>query len=141
MKKSGLFGMALLCASASSAMSETLSDALLKAYGHNPGLNAGRANMRAVDEGVPLAKAGMRPRVSINSYLGAQKNRFVQRQDDLGIPDDPNRSVVWNLQQGKASPVRQASRSSSRCLTASRCVIRPARPNPWSSPSGKDCVS
>jgi outer membrane protein len=102
MRKPGLLSIALFFASASSTMSETLNDALLKAYGHNPGLNSGRANMRAVDEGVPLAKAGMRPRVSINSYLGAQKNRFVQRQDDLGIPDDPNRSVVWNLQQGKS---------------------------------------
>lgn len=84
------------------ACAETIGDALTNAYNNNPGLNSGRANLRAVDEGVPIAKAGMRPRVSINSYLGAQQNRFVQRQDDLTIPDDPNRYTVWNLQEGRS---------------------------------------
>lgn len=84
------------------ASAETIGDALTNAYNNNPGLNSGRANLRAVDEGVPIAKAGMRPRVSINSYLGAQQNRFVQRQDDLTIPDDPNRYTVWNLQEGRS---------------------------------------
>jgi len=102
MRKFGLPCVIYALALASPTSAETLNDALLKAYGGNPALNSGRANMRAVDEGVPLAKSGMRPRVSVNTYLGAQKNRFIQRQDDLGIPDDPNRSVVWNLQQGKS---------------------------------------
>ena len=84
------------------ANAETIGDALTNAYNHNPSLNSGRANLRAVDEGVPIAKAGMRPRVSVNSYLGAQQNRFVQRQDDLTIPDDPNRYTVWNLQEGRS---------------------------------------
>lgn len=84
------------------AIGETLGDALRNAYSNNPSLNSGRANLRAVDEGVPIAKAGMRPRVSVNSYLGAQQNRFVQRQDDLGIPDDPNRTTVWNIQEGRS---------------------------------------
>jgi outer membrane protein len=84
------------------ANAETIGDALTNAYNHNPSLNSGRANLRAIDEGVPIAKAGMRPRVSVNSYLGAQQNRFVQRQDDLTIPDDPNRYTVWNLQEGRS---------------------------------------
>ncbi len=103
MRKFFLISAAIASASLSqAARAETIADALSNAYNNNPSLNSGRANLRAVDEGVPIAKAGMRPRVSINSYLGAQQNRFVQRQDDLTIPDDPNRYTVWNLQEGRS---------------------------------------
>ena len=81
---------------------ETLNEALQRAYNNNPSLNSSRANLRAVDENVPLAKAGMRPRVSINSYLGAQQNRFIQRQDDMSQPNDPNAYPIWNRQQGQS---------------------------------------
>ncbi|TXM63805.1 channel protein TolC, partial [Methylobacterium sp. WL12] len=40
------------------AASETLESALAKAYGGNPQLNASRANVRATDEGVAIAKSG-----------------------------------------------------------------------------------
>jgi len=86
----------------SSAHAETLNEALQRAYNNNPSLNSSRANLRAVDENVPLAKAGMRPRVSINSYLGAQQNRFIQRQDDMSQPNDPNAYPIWNRQQGQS---------------------------------------
>jgi len=86
----------------SGAHAETLNEALQRAYNNNPSLNSSRANLRAVDENVPLAKAGMRPRVSINSYLGAQQNRFIQRQDDMSQPNDPNAYPIWNRQQGQS---------------------------------------
>ena len=86
----------------SGAHAETLNEALQRAYNNNPSLNSSRANLRAVDENVPLAKAGMRPRVSINSYLGAQQNRFIQRQDDISQPNDPNAYPIWNRQQGQS---------------------------------------
>ena len=93
---------ALLLGKASLASAETLNEALQRAYSNNPSLNSGRANLRAVDEGVPIAKSGMRPRVSINSYLGAQQNRFIQRQDDMSRPDDPTAYPIWNRQQGQS---------------------------------------
>ena len=86
----------------SGAHAETLNEALQRAYNNNPSLNSSRANLRAIDENVPLAKAGMRPRVSINSYLGAQQNRFIQRQDDMSQPNDPNAYPIWNRQQGQS---------------------------------------
>ena len=86
----------------SGAHADTLNEALQRAYNNNPSLNSSRANLRAVDENVPLAKAGMRPRVSINSYLGAQQNRFIQRQDDMSQPNDPNAYPIWNRQQGQS---------------------------------------
>ena len=42
---------------------ETIFDAMSKAYQNNPDLNAVRAGLRATDEGVPIAKAGYRPRI------------------------------------------------------------------------------
>jgi outer membrane protein len=46
------------------AAAQTLPQALAAAYWNNPEINAARAQTRAVDEGVPLAKSGLRPRVS-----------------------------------------------------------------------------
>jgi outer membrane protein len=49
---------------ASHAQAETLESALAQAYRNNPTLNAQRASLRAIDEGVPQALAGYRPRVT-----------------------------------------------------------------------------
>jgi outer membrane protein len=46
------------------ALADTLEGALAQAYQNNPSLNAQRAALRAVDEGVPIALSGYRPRVT-----------------------------------------------------------------------------
>ena len=46
------------------ALAETLGEAMANAYLINPVLNAERANLRATDEQVPIAKSGMRPTIS-----------------------------------------------------------------------------
>jgi outer membrane protein len=43
------------------ARAESMAEALALAYTNNPTLNAARAQTRAVDENVPIAKSGMRP--------------------------------------------------------------------------------
>jgi outer membrane protein len=45
-------------------LAETLGEAMANAYLINPVLNAERANLRATDEQVPIAKSGMRPTIS-----------------------------------------------------------------------------
>ncbi|MBL0925772.1 MAG: TolC family outer membrane protein [Sphingomonadaceae bacterium] len=60
--------MAALLASATlaaPAAADTLRDALVSAYETNPNLTAAREGQRAVNEGVPLAKANGRPDVAI----------------------------------------------------------------------------
>ena len=57
---------------ASHASAETLESALAQAYRNNPTLNAQRAQLRAVDEGVPQALAGYRPRVNAAVDSGYQ---------------------------------------------------------------------
>ena len=54
--------MGLLC-SVVSADAQTLNNALAAAYSNNPTLNAARAQLRGVDEGVAQALSGWRPQV------------------------------------------------------------------------------
>lgn len=66
-----LAGAGLLAAA---AQAETLQDALIKTYRTNPDLTAARAQLRAVDEGVAIARAGNRVQVTgtvgVNQDLG-----------------------------------------------------------------------
>jgi len=54
---------------ATPASAETLRDALAKAYRDNPTITAGRAQQRATDETVPLAKAAGRPGISATGSI------------------------------------------------------------------------
>lgn len=56
-----VFSAGTLTAFSHAAQSQTLGEALAEAYRSNPTLAAARANQRAIDEGVPLAKADGRP--------------------------------------------------------------------------------
>ena len=54
----------MLALSSGTASAETLFGAMAKAYENNPDLNAVRAALRATDENVTIAKAGMRPQIA-----------------------------------------------------------------------------
>ena len=91
---------ALLVASAlgmaTAARADDLREALVTAYNTNPDLLAARANQRATDEGVPIAKAAGRPslngtatftefvRKSANSFTAP--DRAISAQVQLGVP-------------------------------------------------------
>ena len=62
--------MAAVLAASHPAGAETLELALAQAYRNNPTLNAQRAALRAIDEGVPQALAGYRPRVNAHDGFG-----------------------------------------------------------------------
>ena len=55
---------------AAQAPIRTLAEALAAAYATNPTLLAARANLRAIDEGVPAALAGWRPTISVSTSAG-----------------------------------------------------------------------
>ena len=59
------------------AVAETLQQALTDAYLINPVLNSERARLRATDEQVALAKAGLRPFVSGQGDVGFEHERIV----------------------------------------------------------------
>ncbi|MDA8048859.1 MAG: TolC family outer membrane protein [Rhodospirillales bacterium] len=66
-----VFGLALaLGARAALAQPATLDQALIAAYNTNPQILAERANLRAVNEGVPKALSGWRPTVVLSGSAG-----------------------------------------------------------------------
>jgi len=65
-RNTALTGAALL-ATIAPASAETLREAMVKAYATNPTLAAQRDNVKAIDEGVPLARSGAFPTVQLQS--------------------------------------------------------------------------
>lgn len=54
------------------ALAETIESALVRSYQNNPQLNAQRAQVRSIDENVPQALSGYRPKVSLTATAGGQ---------------------------------------------------------------------
>jgi outer membrane protein len=75
--RSGICLGVVICVgfAASAARSESLPEALAKAYQSNPQLNAERARQRATDENVPQALAGYRPQIVASLSAGLQAVR------------------------------------------------------------------
>lgn len=58
---------------------ETLQEAMVKAYNSSSSLQSARAQLRAVDEQVPLAKSGARPSADFNANIG-ETNTSLQHK-------------------------------------------------------------
>src|SRR6202158_1690627 len=56
----------------SPALADTIEAALVRAYQNNPQLNSQRAQVRSIDENVPQALSGYRPRVAVTASAGYQ---------------------------------------------------------------------
>lgn len=65
--RAGAAWCALIAAAA--AQADTLRDALVQTYGGNPTLTGARAQLRALDEGVGIARAEGRPSVSVSAGI------------------------------------------------------------------------
>ncbi len=71
------------------AWGETIESALIKAYQNNPSLNSQRAAVRAVDENVPQALSGYRPRVTITASGGEQSLSSTTVTNPARLPGVP----------------------------------------------------
>ena len=67
-------GLGLALGTVHPAAAETLEEALVATYNNNPQILGERANLRAVDEGVPQALAGWRPTVNFVTGIGAAQS-------------------------------------------------------------------
>jgi outer membrane protein len=92
------------CAFAPGLRAETLNGALLCAYNNSPVINAGRAGVRALDEKVPQALSGMRPRANAGAFLAVQENRMVTKQQDIPLTDSTLQGPVKSIQSGGSVP-------------------------------------
>jgi outer membrane protein len=68
----------------SAARSETLNDALAKAYFNNPNLNAQRSTTRAADENIPIANSGYMPHVTASGDVGAEYESLTSPATSTG---------------------------------------------------------
>jgi len=77
------------------ALADTLQQALEAAYKSNPTLTAQRANVRAADENVPIARAAGRP--SLEGSAVYQENVLQGNQPPTLFASDPDRQLVATL--------------------------------------------
>ena len=70
------------------AGAENLQGAWSKAYATNPAIAAERARVRSVDEGVPQARSGWRPRVTVTANAGVR--RTEQEINDINDSSTDN---------------------------------------------------
>lgn len=96
---------------AAPAQAQTLGEALASAYETNPTLLAARAELRAVNEGVPQALAGWRPTIVLEGGIGGQ----TTRSDNGGLTGsaDPSweESVPRDVQLSVSQPIYRGGRT------------------------------
>ena len=92
--RSAVLGLLLAVSLAHSGQAQTLEQALGEAYLTNPTLQGARADLRAVDEGVPAALAGWRPKASIAAGGG-----YI---DQLSGSNDNNSNTTFSSSNGPA---------------------------------------
>ena len=115
-----LFSLLFLCAAFERASADTIESALAKAYMNNPDFNAQRAALRATDEGVQRARAGLLPSVSASSSLGRQSSNYNSTStssNDLLSPRTLGVSVTQSLYNG-ARVTNQIDQSEKSVLAA-----------------------
>ncbi len=77
----------------SQSQQRTLADALAITYSTNPTLQASRAALRAVDEGVPQALSGWRPQVQFAATAGTADGVSSNRIGGIGSSSQATRGV------------------------------------------------
>jgi len=107
--------LVMACAGPTPVLADTIEAALVRAYQNNPQLNASRAAVRSVDESVPQALSGYRPKVNLTASAGFQYSdgqtapatpafRGTQRPRTVGLTVN---QTLYNGQQ-TANGVRKA---------------------------------
>src|SRR4051812_18091540 len=84
------------------ALADTLEQALAYAYANNPQINSQRAVVRAIDEGVPTALAGYRPRVAVTANAGTQSLSTTIRE--IGSTTPIGAAASYFTQSGVNAP-------------------------------------
>ena len=125
---------ALAVMSVSVVSAQTLTDALALTYKNNPTLEAQRARLRSVDEGVPQAISGWRPDVRFTADVGKLRRR-TNSTGGFGSGDDTRTTysggfrVTQNLYAGgeTEAEIRQAkleiSAERARLVTTEQQVL------------------
>ena len=117
-----LLGGAMLAWCSAPAQAETLREALAKAYASNPTITGQRAAQRAVDEGVPIARAGGLPGLAAT---GSVTDNLLQANNNFLNPERSGNgqlNLTVPLFQGGA--VKNAVRAAETRVDAGRAQLR-----------------
>ncbi len=111
---------------AAPASAQTMQEALASTYNNNPTLLAARAQLRAVDEGVPQALAGWRPTVVMAGNAGAADVRNRSQQQAFR----PDGSFFWRdpiatLSNGTTGPIPNTIRQDRTMASATVTLTQP----------------
>ncbi len=109
-----------LALSSTTVLADDLREALINAYNTNPSLQAARANQRAVDEGVPIARAAGLPSLSGTASYTEQLQKSSASGQDRLFTAGANLSVP--VYSGGA--VKNALRSAETRVKAGRADLR-----------------
>lgn len=118
--------LASLAAGLSPASAATLRDAFVQTYNSSPALNAARAQLRATDEGVPLAKA--ESRLQVGSTVGlSQNSNGIVRLNNGARTLTAQLNLSYPLFQG--GRVKNAINAAETRVVAGRADLRTAEGN------------
>lgn len=130
-RAAALLAATVLVAVPAVASAQTLTDALAAAYMNNPSLNAARAQLRSVDEGVPQALSNYRPQINgtisggavgTNSRLVTSKNRPNGKAGSGTYPVSLGLTLVQPIFRGFQT--QNTVRSAESSVLAEREVLR-----------------
>lgn len=122
-KRKWLAGAAMAtCLLAAPANADTLREALVSAYNTNPTLAAARANQRATDENVPIAKADGRPdassQTSYTEFLKQSRTSFTAPERQL------RSGVTLNVPVYSGGVVKNSVRAAESRVEAGQANLR-----------------
>ena len=121
------FALAAGVAGPASAQIHTLQDALASAYENNPQIQAGRAQLRSTDEGVPQALAGWRPTIVVSGSAGYGEGTYRSFFQGFGggggqYFKQPNERTIYQGTATVTQPLYQGGRTQAQTHQATNQV-------------------
>ncbi|MCW4461057.1 TolC family outer membrane protein [Sphingomonas sp. BT-65] len=104
------------------APTETLREAMVKAYNTNPDLSGERANLRADDEEVPIARSRGLP--GVNSTAAYNENLYDSDDSGVSAPRTGTVGVNLNVPVYSGGAVRNSVRAAKTRVEAGRAGLR-----------------
>lgn len=98
---------------------ESLKDAIAQAYSANPEIAAARAQLRQVDEGVPIAQSGMRPTVDLSGTFNQDLGEDFQDLGQVFTGGATLRQPIW-----EGGRVRTSVTAAEARIEAARARLR-----------------
>lgn len=95
---SGFIFTAMIATAPAALAADTIYSALAKAYENNSSLNSARAGVRIANESVPLAKSGLRPRVTGNAGIVYSYNNQARGVSAASFGIEINQAIFDGFQ-------------------------------------------